>query len=231
MPELGLPQSEFASFVRQEQSACTDPYFVEKMAQNLGVELVAVGHEAFLTGLTPEGAKLVAYTHETLSPQEAKSIFWTQKLLATLFPHNFPTYYAAFGSNNSRALTGTIREWIRGRSYFKLDIKRPQLFDPLAVKGQNYFVKYPLTEVKEAMSMLGVDIEFDIGNWDNFLLGPEGGVYYLDKPVLKGELGASKVSKFMNERDYDAGDKNVAQASVSRLSKLGDAAADLRVKL
>jgi hypothetical protein len=43
---------------------------------------------------------------------EAKKIFYVQRILSTLFPHNFPKFYTSYGGGINGEKSGTIRQRI-----------------------------------------------------------------------------------------------------------------------
>ena len=109
---------------------------------------------------TDKPGKVIAINYRDLNPEIAKQIFYRQRILSTLFPHNFPHYYASFVGKDGYG--GTVRQEITTDSHNE--------------------VKYPFRKVREALEQIQLPIRIDTQDPKNFVVGIDGGEYYLDAP-------------------------------------------------
>jgi hypothetical protein len=153
----------------------------EQVVKNQGLEVVGQGHESVVfspekRGLLPDWVKdapdklrddvVIAIDKLSIRPKEAKILFYTQLLFSTLFPHNFPRFYAAFGSTKYDEPSGTIRQKLTKASI------PPDT------------ISYPFSQVETELPKMGILLQFDYGHWWNFLVTDQGEEYYVDKPQL-----------------------------------------------
>lgn len=138
-------------------------------------EILDMGAESLVTETEDNPDILYAVQIDgELSPKQAKDIYWGHKILSTLFPHNFPRIYAAYGDANKSGrqlgryypsrLTGTIREKIY----------------PHADNTQEG--RYSFQAVLSFCKDIGIpDVSvFDFFGDNNFIHGKDGGIYYVD---------------------------------------------------
>ncbi len=117
----------------------------------------------------------VSYFKEATA-KHAKGLFWSHKMFSTLFPHSFPRIYASFGNQDEepvdtesggwpKILTGTVRE----RIYTTTEE------DPKP--------RHPFSRVAQFCQINGESLRFifDTTNYRNFLIGQDGGEYYVDE--------------------------------------------------
>lgn len=144
------------------------------------------------------------------APDEAKRVFYTQRVLSTLFPHNFPRFYTSYGGDKQVSLSGTIRQRIHKR------------------KGFWTRVKYPFRHVEDTVRELGLSINFDT-NPVNFMIAGDGGEYYLDKSRVYGTWAdkegfyrwdSAKIAEYMGTNGYTDIQKRIVSKSIDRLRSL-----------
>lgn len=241
MPE-GFDRQELT--VGKEFSKLTDQYrgkFVPKkvllkIIERGDARFIDYGNECvvFQTGERKRSRMVVAINYRNpTTPEKAKKIFYLQRVLSTLFPHNFPRFYAATGKHPARkeemAVTGTIREEKRGKRIRPERIKDTEqergILRTLLGKG----VKHPFGRVLQTCKELSLPVSFDPADV-NYIIGKDGGVYYLDVPLSEygGEWKIPKILQYMDrattssgEPIYQKKDRQIVLRSIQRLAELG----------
>lgn len=112
MPELPVERSEatkIALSVDNNRRA-------KKVLHRVGKEMIGSGNDS-LVFIDPRNQnKAIAIskpdTDSELSLQKAKELYYCHNIFATVFPHNFPHFYGAFGAKDQAVAfhTGTVRE-------------------------------------------------------------------------------------------------------------------------
>lgn len=223
MPELGpknlsffkalkdnLEKSEGGRLTLPELETLTKDY--DEKYVGSGAEVVVVTHKD-----KPGSQRLVAFNYKDLSAKEAKQIFYLHRFFSTLFPHNFPHFYAAAGKDPKSedvSVSGTIRHEIKkdGLSSFKQTIKSNIGFS---------LTRYPFIKVERICHQLGVDIGYDPTE-GNFIFGDDGGEYYVD--TLTGfnitYWDIDKIIGYMQKNKYSSKDIRIARLSCERLKEM-----------
>ncbi|MBI2633240.1 MAG: hypothetical protein HYW78_02505 [Parcubacteria group bacterium] len=173
-------------------------------------KLIGRGSECVVIS-TPHKEKIIALPSTPLSPLEAKKSFYFQRIFSTLFPHNFPHFYAAFGNHENKygVSSGTVRKMIKGQQ--SLDGK-PK-------------VQYPFKKVLDICSSLKIPLRFDHTDC-NFLIGKDGGEYYVDNLMYNAINGINGIAPkkdailaYMDKMKYSEIDKQIVKTSIERLLK------------
>lgn len=164
-----------------------------------------------------------------IDPKEAKTLFYTQRLMSTLFPHNFPHFYSAWGAYDPKQVSGTIRE--------RKIPKKP----PLIERVRSYFSKsgesstlqkidYPLSKVHQVLKELGWDfIYIDSTASENRIVGQDGGEYFVDKTRIFLKAGEQldsnrwnmdKLTEYLRKNQFSQTDQHIIIGSISRIQEL-----------
>ncbi len=177
----------------------------ESAATNTGQKKLAQGAENLVID-SPQArrrGRLIAITWETLSPERAREIFYSHRVMNILFPHNFPIFYAAWGSSDGRRITGTVREEI--------------------VKTEGEIV-YPIDDVWDVMHALQLPVGMDPSGV-NYHRGADGGEYFLDTlfRIRSRSWDMGRVLDYMNDQAahpdiiYSDDDKRQVAHAIERL--------------
>lgn len=138
---------------------------------------------------------------------ESKKIFYAHRIMSTLFPHNFPRFFTSYGSSAKAEKSGTIRQRI-----YEMQGE---------IKDED--IKYPLDVVDEATTEMGeLPIKIDPWSSKNFIVGKDGGEYYVDKIRLddKPVWHTDKILAYMEKNKYDPIDQRIVIRSIARLQEL-----------
>ncbi len=166
-----------------------------------------------------------AYIYKPYSPVEARGIFYVQRVLSTLFPHNFPKFYAAFGAEmppdlkertSSHRPTGTIRQRIIGETMKPpKNVEEQESFIPPYSRS----VDHPFSRVTQEMQKVGLQLQFDMYE-PNFMLGTDGGEYYVDQTGSNAEdivENKGEILRYMAEHDYSKDATRLVRLAIDRL--------------
>jgi hypothetical protein len=159
---------------------------LQKIAAFHGSQYLGGGKEVI--ALTQDGpfdtALVLAINHWVMKPNEAKTLYYSQRILQTLFPHNFPHIYAAFGSwaqtKSGDDISGTIREYIEGPHRNR---RIWQAEDNL--KHIDKYSEFPFSQAWECIQELELPYQPPDTGGNNFIIGSDGGTYYVDVLQLK----------------------------------------------
>jgi len=243
MPELGYPQNDFIKAVKCEAGKLgyADTQLIYGALRLRGEhrreldEMIGAGAE-YVVVPGPQGkgesiALAFKYKDKDMSPRRAKSIFYLQRIFSTIFPHNFPHFYAAFGrpqagtEKQTAAPTGQIRERIKGLRhglggyYAEGDYGSPFRGSP------DPRVKYPFENVLETCEEFRFHLHYD-NTSSNFLIGSDGGEYYVDvvEPAFSNGLFrpdvTDRISQYMKQNNYNDKEIYIVQKSIERLRNL-----------
>ncbi len=145
---------------------------------------------------------------ELASAQKEK--FYAHKILAILFPHNFPKVHTYFGSQDyvHDQLTGRIEERIHPHTQADLQ------------------VKYPLAAVGNIIAELGIPVrQLDTGKKGNTIVDDEGAEYFVAEIQLSGrgsEWDEEKIFAYMSARTEEYTENQIRQVMncIARLRSL-----------
>lgn len=205
--------------LRQEGQIFDKPD-IKNLVESFGAEYIGAGCDCVVISTKDKPEKVVAINYRDLNPEIAKQIFYRQRILSTLFPHNFPHFYASIAGKDSYG--GTVRQRINGASLDEIE-EKGIISDP---EGK---VKYPFGKVIEVCRQIGIPLSVDTQDDKNFVLGEDGGVYYLDSPeeAFPGKWDEVKITEYMknaqNENGgvmYDENDRIIVEKSIKRIQNL-----------
>jgi hypothetical protein len=193
-----------------------------------GGECVVVSPADYTTSdHSPRSEVVVALDYSRIrDPLEAKLIFYTHRVMSTLFPHNFPHFRTSVGSEDQQhGVSATIRDRIFPHTdgatgmVSELDEGSP----------------YPFSRVNQAIRKLDLPVLLDDyantedygsdGGQINYLKGADGGVYYLDIVELLPEeyekkWDTSKIMSWMEQQNYSPQDRRIVSSGIRRLQQL-----------
>lgn len=230
MPEVGIKDSPFIQALRTE-TANKNLYEVSKgkileIAQGNNEEFIGNGHESIVIQYKGKPTKVIALDYYGMSPERAKSDFYFQRIMSTLFPHNFPHFYAAFSGPELKEgghIAGTIRERILPPK----PTFRRRLMEKLRISD----IKYPFTDVEQECFEMGINTGiFNELVPHNFMTGTDGGQYFIDnlepymhtinwKDPLTGRPNWDKdrILGYMKDKKYSQVDISIVSSSLDRL--------------
>lgn len=132
------------------------------------------GRESVVIDIGQYPPKVVAFSRFGLSPEQAKATFYLQNIFVSLFPHNFPHFYAVFGNpDGNQGLTGSIRKKIEPHE------QSPLLLKQLLKLPTPHQINYPFYRVLNISEKYRLPVSFDLA-YCNFITGRDGGEYYVD---------------------------------------------------
>ncbi|MEK7093228.1 MAG: hypothetical protein AAB927_01980 [Patescibacteria group bacterium] len=182
--------------------------------------------------------KVFAIDYGFTDIEAAKKIFLTQKILSTLFPHNFPRFHASAGHvpglGHAPQMAGTIRQTIEGAHggndgyeptvSFATDAVTPSSSSKPTVtqpSNRDEKIKYPFKDIVAPLQRFGMQYFLDTKK-DNFILTRDGAEYFVDilatTPLDEWDTGA--IEEYMNEQKIDDGAKETVRDAIIRLRKL-----------
>ncbi len=158
-----------------------------------------------------------------LDAEKAKESFYAHKILATIFPYNFPPLHAAYGKKFKSFSDPTFATELSGtvRGRLDLDAGTP--------------VSHPFSAVQTFFDDLGLNSNSVLDlHGSNVLTAADGGEYYTDivkspafirtipEEVLSGWMSSHKVTdkKTHEEREYNQNEMNTVMKSLRRLKEL-----------
>lgn len=210
MPEVRLGHEKFFSHIAKSYGAESDydgtlrPSIVKEYARYSGVELLGSGASHIVVGDWADKGKVSAWSYKDgLTETQSKQLYYTHRILAILFPHNFPRFHAVFWNKSDR-LSGEIRE--------RID---PDFFQ--------YRPTFPYHKTVYQRMSIPLSIEID-SRQANFVVG-KGGEYYVDvintENVTENIINQEdKVLKYMKQSEYDRQGIYRVEKSIARLQGL-----------
>ena len=215
MPELGPNDSTFEQELRRtyanpenrtESESLSTSKLLE-LCKEYDADFVGKGAEVVVIDHADKPDKIIAYSYKGLSPRDAKETFYMHRIFSTMFPHNFPHFYA---SGNS----GNVRDKInRG--------KLSAIKDAIKFRTNLSLTKYPFKDVRKICNELGMDFIHDSSD-PNFIFGSDGGEYYVDQFLYAGAQAwdVQKIIGYMDEKEYSPEQVEIVKNSIQRLRKI-----------
>lgn len=185
-------------------------------------ELEFIGYGAECAVITQHGHdhRVTAFKYSEVEPMQMKKIFYVQRILSTLFPHNFPRFYTVFYRNGyEKVPSGSIRQKINVLFDFDKENFSQSKYEEAT--------KYSFRDATKKLDSLEVPIHFDLFS-GNYNVGPDGGEYYLDTPILyfSHKWNKQKIIQYMQQQktkqsEYSDMDIRLVSKSIDRLRQLG----------
>lgn len=199
MPEVGTDILPSAAKILEK----TKIYFPERELREIiegqKEEYIGRGAECIVIGKRSNPELVVAFNYKGIDPIKAKQLFYVHRIASTLFPKNFPQFYASFGGDYS----GTIRKRVHQMN-----------------SSNDVEAKYPFSKVIQESKQWGLPIDFD--QFDkNFIVASDGGEYYVDRLLISGSNHFDRFLDFMvGNGGYSARDMRVVELSIKRYAAL-----------
>jgi hypothetical protein len=213
MPEV--VSKEIKNFSRDLKGEVGDRLFlftkdVRRLVDANGLKHIGDGAECAVVAMkNGEFRKVTAIRYHEIEPREAITTYYLQRIFSTLFPHNFPHFYASFSNDKKDLLPVTVRH--------RVDV----------VEGGT--IRYPLEKVfrtlKSSDAISYIFLDTLVGN--NCGIGPDGGEYYLDITRIsdrhwkKENLLNCMKNKNQDGEKYTDKDIRTVSTSIDRLASLG----------
>jgi hypothetical protein len=179
-----------------------------RLAEENNLDFVDKGHACVVVKEKGQDKHVVAFTTEDVSPEKAKEIFHTQRILATLFPYNFPRFRASAHSDETEGRpASTVREYIKS----------------------DWDMRYGFSKAQDGLSELGIKVWLDQSP-GNFVTGENGGQYYVDVPSIRPEdrdwdkqkiLRHMRFKKRQDGKYYSEADRRSVASSLEKLTEIG----------
>lgn len=224
----------FINAAKEKTAQIERPYLygpeLNPIAAEFGEEIIGFGEECVVVQGRTDPEVIVALRYSDIEPRHAKSIFYMHQMLSTIFPHNFPHFYASFGGEHSKTARQKIE---RGKHIYS---------------RSDGTVLYPFSDVTNVVSGWNLRRFMDEAK-HNFIIGADGGEYYVDelKPIerfyendsytidtskdgfealgnfIEG-LHVAKIVKYVEKEGYSEKDVNTVKYCIERLRKFSKAA-------
>lgn len=170
------------------------------------------------------------------APFIAKKRYYVQKVLSTLFPHNFPRVYTSFGAHPDpkiKSISGSIRQRIEGKTPHTPTLSGGlvRVFENVitflkVIARRQPAVRFPFKKVEDALEKMSMGSSFDKSSY-NFILGDDGGEYYIDSPYSFPAMypatvmwNRNKIIDYMEENGYVKGDITKVTNTLNRMESL-----------
>ena len=198
------PQRKLERFLLEDE--------VLELAGRYNQKVVGHGSECVVVESQVDPDAVMAFNYRDLSPEQAKATFYIHRIFSTIFPHNFPHFYAASGKKRSwlffkEGLTATRRQRLRGKSDY----------------GDKAQIRFPKDAVEKVCQELGISIFLDPTE-QNYVLGIDGGEYFVDTIKFKRQdidrLDQSKMLQYMENHGYREEERELVRISIERLKAL-----------
>jgi hypothetical protein len=187
----------------------TKPYLEQlgrQTAFDQGLKFVGSGRECIVVKYQNDDRLVTAFSYKDVSPEKARGIFYGQRVLSTIFPHNFPRFRASFPTDHINHIQGGTQ--------------RQQI-----LKQDNSII-YPFGDKETKLRRMGINVDFDYAAV-NFITGVDGGEYYVDIPEIGGKWNTSKILNYMNRnpnqdnQEYSDSDIKTVMLSIEHLHQIG----------
>ncbi len=185
------------------------------------INYVGEGGRMVVSGIEGNPDKLVAVSYKEMTPEEAKAVYYNQKILNLLFPDNFPIIYAAYGRKSEKGISANFRETMYGRKFTKAEaLKMLTDAEGLPSKKEEY-EQEPFSNVVRTFKKLEIPFYFD-KNERNYMKTDDGREVYVDTINFKfwTDEMRDRLTKFMELNKYSQRDVELARKYVDRLIAL-----------
>ncbi len=228
-----LPQK-----IKDNTSIDGDNVYIPTVALKESGDLLGAGGQRFVI-TNPENPEkeVLAFVYQgELSPKHAKQIYYSQKIMSSLFPYNFPKTYAVTAGSflDKDTIPVEIRQKIVGehpvditKFYNTTKNKIIYLFDSLKkiLHGKPY-IKYPYSKVFDFLNEMGLN-DYSGNNENNFINGNDGGQYFVDSlfEAKKDHLSLltldqNKLQSYMIKNKYSEHDQRKVLNALKRLKEI-----------
>lgn len=204
MPKLlGLPNEKPILEKLAFEGGYLKPKDIISIVEQGGFTYLNKGKECIVINRDGNPQEVIAINYQDILPQEQKIIFYFQRIFSTLFPHNFPRFYAAFTNNvGQRSIRGTVRKRVNSEGVHS-----------------NPLVKFSFEQILSVCKEIGINLHID-RNSKNFIIGNDGGEYYVDTINFDRAkiTDPERVISYMTANDFSNEDIEVVTKSMSRIN-------------
>ena len=205
MPE-GMPKLRFTQELIQRAKSERFPLQgIPSLARRSGEVEISHGGENAVLGYPGKSDRVIAISYDHLTPEDAKRWYYLQNFYSTVFPYNFPRFYAAlsgYSCNGKESIPGTIRTLIH-------------------LAGPEVQVKFPFCDVIKTCKELDIPLSYD-PHPTNFLRAQDGGEYYVDRVYYKGgPWNLTAIERYLKANDFALSEKKKIFTILERLKLFG----------
>lgn len=198
--------------------------YIYSIAEQNDMTVVGYGAEKYVVEFPNDPSKIASADIKPKTPELAKAIFYTHRVYSKLWPYNFPKPSAVTGSTESSLPSMMINNRI-----FRDNFHISNLFDRRFItlhKGAHLFqVKYPFSSVERDCRKFDIPLVIDDSIKENFIVGRDGGEYYIDTILnYKADLDLPVDSfiNYMESRRVPEGEQRSIVAEIGRSNLLLD---------
>lgn len=202
-----------------------------------GQKAIGIGGECVVIPHEKDGKLVVAIHYDGLTKEQARLLYYQQRVLSTLFPHNFVPFYMTYPSQDEKGSGITIRAKIEGVGGTSL-VHDPQA-QTLSMTDAAYSrimrekkkaeldanevnIKFPLMIALQQLEEMGFPFEADVFP-QNRIIGTDGGEYYVDTSGLFDhvkDLDADTIVQAMVARGYSTDQQDTVRECIDRMKAL-----------
>lgn len=216
--------------------------------QQEGLETVGIGNFRVIVPhpIDPEH-KVVGIDYKTnMNPELAKRFYFSHQILHALFPQNFPEIYASHATiydQESREMireSSTVRERIIPATP-AVEPSYPQSTRKRAMRAfrgrfrHNNRITAPFSDAMRVCNELGIrfnkdkrnsntqkNFDFDPKNANNFIVGRDGGEYYIEPISIDTThpLNSERITNYMRGHQYSDPDIQRVQRGIQKLTAI-----------
>lgn len=192
---------------------------IKKSAHREGFKFVGTGVESVVVQYPRNKDKLLALGLEQSEASMQKRLFYLNRLMRVLFPHNFTKLFFVSGKPDRSRVVGKQTKnnlTIQARERIKSSHSDWAIHD---------FYKSVLLPIQSGK--LGVEFYNLDANADNLIIGLDGGQYLVDpiNPEHVRRINVEKLEAYMRENKYSESDIDMALRSARRFIALSEAEA------
>ncbi len=209
---------------------------LKKQVEALNLKYRGFGAECVVVSVPGENERVFAINFGKVHPIYARKIYYTQRILSTLFPHNFPRFHMASGTpENADGTSGTVRTAVEGQEGnldgpyhpgYDWGHPKDKLQAMIAiVTGTHPRIEHSFGAARRDLKRIGLNIHFDPSPW-NFIVSKDGEEFYVDTPHPIGVAtnDAYRIMTYMKAGGYTAEQRRAVAVSLERLKALNDEA-------
>jgi hypothetical protein len=150
-----------------------------------------------------DSSKIVSAEYGNSNYTRFKRNFYLHNILSSLWPHNIPHVFAAGQTVVEKPIAWSIKQRI--------------LMDESATNNHN--IKYPFSSVKTESDRYGISITHD-PHKSNFIVGQDGGEYYVDDLDFWGYLDLNSIDYLATLKNLSSEEKAQITTSIIRFNHL-----------
>lgn len=219
-----LPRMSFFSEVA-ETAKRKKPHarkYLSDIAAKNNMTIVGFGAEKYVVECPDDPSKVASVDFLPHSPEFSKAIFYTHRIYSKLWPYNFPKPRAVNGSTDELMISMILNDRIYKSNFRIRNLIDRRLFT--YHKGAHIFeVKYPFSAVKQNCRDFKIPLVIDDSIKGNFIIGRDGGEYYVDTiHNFKADidLPVENFINFMDSKNIEQGEQRAIISEIQRANYL-----------